>query len=274
MQLSASRVILTGATGGMGQAMVAELCAAGAQVLVVGRQDKALQALVARFDGQVSCLQADLRNAADRARVVQEAQLMDGFNLLINAAGINHFGLFEAMQDSAIEDLIQTNLIATLQLTRALLPLLRAQPQSGVVNIGSTFGSIGYPGFSVYCASKFALRGFSEALRRELADTRVGVLYMSPRATRTDMNSAAVEAMNAELQVNMDSPELVAAQLVKALETDLREVHLGFPERLLVRLNGLLPRLIDKALRRQLPTIQHYATPAIPASTLTTAKDH
>ena len=80
--------------------------------------------------------------------------------------------------------------------------------------------------------------------------------------------------MNAELQVNMDSPELVAAQLVKALETDLREVHLGFPERLLVRLNGLLPRLIDKALRRQLPTIQHYATPAIPASTLSTAKDH
>jgi short-subunit dehydrogenase len=58
-----------------------------------------------------------------------------------------------------------------------------------VVNVGSTYGSIGYPGYASYCATKFALRGFSEALRRELADTRVGVLYVAPRATRTSMNS-------------------------------------------------------------------------------------
>jgi short-subunit dehydrogenase len=262
MQLSASRVLLTGATGGMGQAIVAGLCAAGAQVTVVGRQDQALQALVSRFPGQVNCLQADLRVAEDRARVTHKVEQMHGLDLLINAAGINHFGLFENMQDSTIDDLVQTNLTATMQLTRALLPLLRTQAQSCVVNIGSTFGSLGYPGFSVYCATKFALRGFSEALRRELADTNVGVLYLAPRATRTEMNNAAVEAMNAELQVSMDSPELVAERLVQALDADLREVHLGFPERLFVRLNGLLPRLVDKALRRQLPTIQHYATPA------------
>jgi len=258
MQLSASRVILTGATGGMGQAMVAELCAAGAQVLVVGRQDKALQALVARFDGQVSCLQADLRNAADRARVVQEAQLMDGFNLLINAAGINHFGLFEAMQDSAIEDLIQTNLIATLQLTRALLPLLRAQPQSGVVNIGSTFGSIGYPGFSVYCASKFALRGFSEALRRELADTAVQVVYVAPRATATEMNPAEVNELNRALGNSVDAPEAVASQILRAMENDDRRRFLGWPEKLFVVINGLLPRLVDKAMLKQLPVIRRF----------------
>ena len=262
MQLSASRVLLTGATGGMGRAIVAALCAQGAQVLVVGRQDQALQALVERNPGLVSCLQADLRHPADRANVLRHAQQMGGINLLINAAGINHFGLFENMQEQGIDDLITTNLSATLQLTHAMLPLLRSQPQSCVVNIGSTFGSIGYPGFSVYCATKFALRGFSEALRRELADTNVGVLYIAPRATRTEMNNAAVEAMNAELQVSMDSPELVAERLVQALDADLREVHLGFPERLFVRLNGLLPRLVDKALRRQLPTIRHYASPA------------
>lgn len=262
MQLSASRVLLTGATGGMGRAIVAALCAQGAQVLVVGRQDQALQALVERFPGQVSCLQADLRQAADRASVLRQAQQLGDINLLINAAGINHFGLFENMAEQTISDLIDTNLSATLQLTHLLLPLLRSQPQSCVVNIGSTFGSIGYPGFSVYCATKFALRGFSEALRRELADTNVGVLYIAPRATRTEMNNAAVEAMNAELQVSMDSPELVAERLVQALDADLREVHLGFPEWLFVRLNGLLPRLVDKALRRQLPTIRHYASPA------------
>ena len=226
MQLSASRVLLTGATGGMGRAIVAALCAQGAQVLVVGRQDQSLQALVERNPGLVSCLQADLRHPADRANVLRHAQQMGGINLLINAAGINHFGLFENMQEQGIDDLITTNLSDTLQLTHAMLPLLRSQPQSCVVNIGSTFGSIGYPGFSVYCATKFALRGFSEALRRELADTNVGVLYIAPRATRTEMNNAAVEAMNAELQVSMDSPELVAERLVQALDADLREVHL------------------------------------------------
>lgn len=261
MQLSASQVILTGATGGLGQAMVAALCAQGARVLVVGRQDQALQALVERFPQQVSCLQADLCQSADRAEVVSRARQFKGFNLLINAAGINHFGLFEQMPEAQIETVLQTNLTATLQLTHALLPLLRTQPRACVVNIGSTFGSIGYPGFSVYCASKFALRGFSEALRRELADTRVGVLYLAPRATRTTMNTAAVQAMNARLQVSMDSPEWVAERLVKALANDLREVHLGFPERLLVRLNGLLPDLLDRVLKRQLPTIREYAQP-------------
>jgi short-subunit dehydrogenase len=265
MRLQASSSVLTGATGGLGRAMVDALCAAGVRVLVVGRQQDMLREIRERHPGQVESLHADLRRAEDRAGVVAAARRLPGFNLLINAAGINHFGLFEAMDDARIADLIDTNLTATLQLTRSLLPLLKAADQSCVVNVGSTFGSIGYPGFSTYCASKFALRGFSEALRRELADTRVGVLHLAPRATRTEMNSARVEAMNRVLQVSMDSPERVAAALVRALDRDLREVHLGWPERLLVRLNGLLPRLLDSALRRQLPTIQHFARPTNPA---------
>ncbi len=262
MRLQDSVVVLTGATGGMGQAMVAALCQAGARILLVGRQGTALKGLQRDFGAQVTCVQADLRRPEDRARVVAAARQLPGFNLLINAAGVNHFGLFESMDDAAIADLIDINLIANMQLTRALLPQLKAAQQACVVNIGSTFGSIGYAGFSAYCASKFALRGFSEALRRELADTRVGVLYMAPRATDTEMNSAQVNAMNSALQVATDSPDRVAEQLVSALQRDLREVHLGWPERLFVRLNGLLPSLLDKALRRQLPTIQHFAEPS------------
>lgn len=266
MRLQGSVVVLTGATGGMGQAMVAALCQAGARVLLVGRQAEALHSLEQAFGAQVTGLQADLRLAQDRASVVAAARQMPGFNLLVNAAGINHFGLFESMDDAAIADLIEINLTANLQLTRALLPLLKAAPQACVVNIGSTFGSIGYAGFSAYCASKFALRGFSQALRRELADTRVGVLYLAPRATDTEMNNAQVNAMNSALQVATDRPERVAAQLIKALERDLREVHLGWPERLFVRLNSLLPSLLDKALRRQLPTIQHFAKAPVPGT--------
>lgn len=146
-----------------------------------------------------------------------------------------------------------------MQLTHRLLPLLRQQGRALVVNLGSTFGSIGYPGFTAYCASKFALRGFSEALRRELADTLVKVLYFAPRATQTGMNGAQVVAMNDELNVAMDDPHSVALQLLAAIRREEEERYLGWPEKLFVRLNSLLPRLVDQALRKQLPIIQRFA---------------
>jgi short-subunit dehydrogenase len=172
---------------------------------------------------------------------------------------VNRFGLLEQHDEDAIADIIALNVTSTLQLTRRLLPELLREEQALIVNLGSTFGSIGYPGFTAYCASKFALRGFSEALRRELADTRVNVLYIAPRAARTAMNEAHVVAMNRELNVAMDDPEVVAAAVVKALRNERRESFLGWPERLFVRLNSVVPRLVDQALRKQLPVIKRFA---------------
>jgi short-subunit dehydrogenase len=151
-----------------------------------------------------------------------------------------------------------------MQLTRRMLPWLRQAQTALVVNVGSTFGSIGYPGFTAYCASKFAIRGFSEALRRELADSRIKVLYVAPRATRTAMNAAPVIAMNDELNVAMDQPREVAAQIIGAIRREREELYLGWPEKLFVKLNGLLPRIVDQALRRQLPTIQRFARLDLP----------
>jgi short-subunit dehydrogenase len=146
-----------------------------------------------------------------------------------------------------------------MQLTRRLLPLLLAQPAARIVNVGSIFGYLGYPGHAAYCASKFALRGFSEALRRELADGPVQVTYFAPRATRTAMNGAAMCALNAELGVVMDPPESVAGALVALLEKPASERPLGMPERLFAWLNQVTPRLVDRALLRQLPVIRRYA---------------
>ena len=96
-------------------------------------------------------------------------------------------------------------------------------------------------------------------LRRELADTHVRVLYFAPRTTRTSMNAPSVVAMNDELGVAMDAPEKVAAELLQAIRHEQEERYLGWPERLFVRLNGLLPRVVDQALRKQLPIIQRFA---------------
>jgi short-subunit dehydrogenase len=259
MKLNECRAVITGASGGIGQALVAALLAEGAQLLLIGRQTDALQALAIAHAGKVHVVQADICERSGREAVVAAAQCFGGINTLINAAGVNHFGLLEQHDESAIADLIGLNVTATLQLTHRLLPLLRQQGRALVVNLGSTFGSIGYPGFSAYCASKFALRGFSEALRRELADTQVKVLYFAPRATQTRMNAANVVAMNDELKVAMDDPHSVALQLLAAIRREEEERYLGWPEKLFVRLNSLLPRVVDQALRKQLPIIQRFA---------------
>lgn len=259
MQLSTSRFLITGASGGIGQAMVEQLCSGGAHVLLVGRQSAALQALAQQFPGQVELIFADLRERPGRDAVLAAARNFAGLNGLINLAGVNQFVLLEHQQDEAIADMVAINITATLQLTRHVLPLLRQKPNALLVNVGSTFGSIGYPGFAAYCATKFALRGFSEAMRRELADTHVKVLYVAPRATQTGMNAAAVVELNRELKVRMDDPQAVARQIVRAIEREREELYLGWPEKMFVRLNSLLPRVVDQALRKQLPLIQRFA---------------
>jgi short-subunit dehydrogenase len=184
------------------------------------------------------------------------AQAMEGINLLINAAGVNHFAMLEQLPGREIDAMLNINLHAPIQLTGLMLPMLRSARRAMVVNVGSTFGSIGYAGYTTYCASKFALRGFSEALRRELADTRVGVLYVAPRATRTAMNGPAARALNSALKSNEDTPDAVAAAVVSAIAGDQRELYLGWPERFFVRLNGLLPAVVDRSLRKHLPLIR------------------
>ena len=254
MRLCDCRVVLTGASGGIGQALAEQLCAEGAQVIAVTRQPHALEALQRLYPQRIHSVQADLRSSIGRHAVLDAARRLGGINLLLNAAGVNQFALFEQVDDEQIDDLLAVNLVATLQLTRALLPTLRHQPHALIVNLGS----IGYPGYALYCASKFALRGFSEALRRELADTEVGVLYVAPRATRTSMNSSAAMALNEALNSKVDEPQRVAWQVTRAIERNLAELYLGWPEKLLVRLNGLLPGLVDRAIRKQLPTIRRF----------------
>lgn len=259
MELANCKVLLTGASGGIGQALVEQLCAAGAEVLAVGRDGATLAELMARFPGRVRHVAADLADAAGLDAVAAAAQAGGGVDCVIHAAGVNRFGLLQQQDDAALAQQLTLNLLAPMQLTRRLLPLLRQPRRALLMFVGSTFGTIGFPGFSAYSASKFGLRGFAEALRRELADSGIRVLYLAPRATRTAMNADAVVAMNTELGVAMDPPQQVAAQIVQALRDEAPERALGWPEQLFVRLNRLLPRVVDRALRKQLPTVKRFA---------------
>jgi short-subunit dehydrogenase len=259
-------VLLTGASGGIGQCLALRLAEAGATVYAVGRRADALHALAARArPGAIRPVVADLATA-DGIDAVRRAVAAAPIpvSLLILGAADSRFGLFEHSSVVDVQAQVATNLVAPMLLVRALLPCLTRLPEAGVVGIGSTFGSLGYPGFAAYSASKFGLRGFLEALAREHADTPLRVQYLSPRATRTALNSVAVDAMNAELGVAVDDADQVAAALLKAIEAGTRRRQLGWPERLFARLNGLLPELVDRALAKQLPTVRRFARAAAP----------
>ncbi|WP_223449406.1 MULTISPECIES: SDR family oxidoreductase [unclassified Pseudomonas] len=256
MQLHEARVVLTGASGGIGMEIASALCAAGARVLAVARHQESLLPLLARYPQNVHWVAADLTLPFDRHKVLAAVEAIGGINLLINAAGVNHFAMLEQLDDSDINAMLAVNVSAPICMTKLLLPQLKQADSAMVVNVGSTYGSIGYPGYASYCATKFALRGFSEALRRELADTRVSVLYVAPRATRTSMNSAAAQALNDALKANVDDPKTVASAALHAIAGDHRDLYLGWPERFFVRLNSLLPNLVDRGLRKQLPLIR------------------
>ena len=259
-------VLLTGASGGIGQCLALRLAEAGATVYAVGRRADALHALAARArPGAIRPVVADLAttDGIDAVRRAVAAAPIP-VSLLILGAADSRFGLFEHSSVVDVQAQVATNLVAPMLLVRALLPCLMRLPESGVVGIGSTFGSLGYPGFAAYSASKFGLRGFLEALAREHADTPLRVQYLSPRATRTALNSVAVDAMNAELGVAVDDADHVAVALLEAIQAGTRRRQLGWPERLFARLNGLLPELVDRALAKQLPTVRRFARAAAP----------
>jgi len=266
MHFERRHILITGASGGIGAALAQALATEHASLLLHGRNQTALSTLADQCrqlgaSSVITCC-ADLTSPVGRERLIHCVDsAFSQLDTLINNAGISCFQLFDQQTPEQIEQLISTNISAPLLLTRALIqPLLKQADEPPVIlNIGSAFGAIGFPGYSTYCASKGALRLFSEALAREYADTRLRVQYLAPRATRTAINSEQANAMTAATGSSCDSPERVAKVALKLLRSGRAQAAVGWPEKLLVRLNGLRPELISQVLSKQLDKIKHFA---------------
>lgn len=259
MQLNGARIILTGASGGLGSALAAQLAAAGAALLLTGRDALALARIDMPDGCEYQCLQADLDSAAGIAATVAAARDFR-VNILINNAGVGGFGLLAEQDWRDVERILAINLAAPVRLTQALLPWLSAQPEAAVVNVGSAFGSIPFAGFAAYSAAKAGLHGFSQALRRELADSAVRVIHVAPRTIDTPINSSAARALNKALGNATDTPQTVAGHIVAMLRDNTPERHIGFPESLFAWLNGFAPSLVDRGVRGKLAKIKQHAT--------------
>jgi short-subunit dehydrogenase len=261
MSGTACSAILTGGGGGIGTAIAQAIAPQCAVLLLVGRDAARLAATARAVERPgLAChvVLADLTTAEGRNAVAQAASGFD-IDLLINNAGTSEFAWFADQSEASVERILDVNALAPMLLTQRLLPQLQRRKSATIVNVGSIYGYLGYPGCASYSASKFALRGFTEALRRELADGPVRVLYFAPRATRTALNDDALTALNAELGTTMDAPEWVAHELVALLRRPVRERLLGMPEKLFARVNQVLPGLVDSGLRKQLDTIRNFA---------------
>ncbi len=258
MQLRDKLVLVTGATGGIGHALCERLSAAGATLVMNGLHLQALQDMKALLGLHHHAVVADISDADGRTRIVEACQAAGGVDVVINLAGILDCNLFANQSDAGIERLLQINTVAPILLTHQLLPQLLRKPQARIVNVGSIFGSIGHPGFATYCASKAAVKMFSEALARELADTRVSVGYIAPRATNTPLNSDKVNNLNTALGNATDSPAIVADAIFAMAHNNSRLCYLGWPEKLFVRLNAVLPGVVHNALVGKLPLIKQF----------------
>ena len=265
--MSGFHTVLTGASGGIGAEIAAALAPHCAYLVLAGRDEDRLRTLhdtLLRRNPSLRLVTVagDLGHEVT-FRHIQHAALASTrpLDLLINNAGINEFHEFETQDAASISRQLHVNLYAPIALSHLLLPLLHRAPKGQIINVGSMLGYIGYPGYATYCASKFGLRGFTEALRRELSESTISVRYFAPRTTATKLNSRAVSAMQRELRMAEDSPKSVAARLVRFIFSDASECRIGFPDAFYALLNQLLPGITDRAIASQLRIVRKYLSP-------------
>jgi len=262
MQLEGKRALITGAGSGIGRALAIEASRLGMTVALCGRRAEALHETLSLMtaSGRHLRLRGDITDPAVRRGMRDYLwRQWGGLEVLVNNAGVITAGPLARATDRELECLAATNIVAPLALIREMLPLLRRAAPARIVNIGSIFGDIAYPLFAAYSGSKFALRGASMALRRELLPYGIGVTYAAPRATRTEA-AKAYDPLLEPMRIRLDDPSEVAAQIWRAVARELDSAYARGPERLFVLIQRLIPRLIDRAIAAQMadPRLKDY----------------
>ncbi|MCH2115055.1 MAG: SDR family NAD(P)-dependent oxidoreductase [Pirellulales bacterium] len=255
--LTGRRILLTGASSGIGRALAIELARRQSHLLLIARRAQALTELVdalpAMGAASAGCLIGDVTDAGLRERAVGKAHSMwEGLDLLVNCAGVSAHGRFADGSAETLRTVMETNFFSAVELTRLALPLLVASSDSVVVNIGSILGHRGVPHNNEYCGSKFALRGWSEAVRPELWNAGIDMLQVSPGTTETGLFDSLV-AQTGSTPWNEQrgiSPEQVARQVVRALERRKQQIYPNWRGRALVLVNRYCPGFVNRLMRR------------------------
>ena len=223
MQLGGTTALLTGASGGIGQATARALHARGARVLLNGRRAAVLDELRAALGDNAEVLRADLADTAGVAALARSAGAVD---VLVANAGLPASGPLDGFTPEQIDRALDVNLRAPMQLTRALVPGMVERGRGHVVLVSSLAGKVASVGSAVYSATKFGLRGFGAGLRQDLHGTGVGVTVVFPSFVR-DAGMYAETEVDLPPWVGTRTPEDVARAVVRGIEENSAEIDVA-----------------------------------------------
>lgn len=240
------RVLVTGATSGIGHAVARAFSEQGARVVGTGRDQTRLGELAGHVELAMT-LDVTKQHSVDTATQAAMARL-GGLDVLVNCAGIGAFGSVQDCPEDELLRLLQVNLVGVSRVTRAVLPTLVAQDSGVIVQVGSVAGHRGLPNQAAYCATKHALVGWSEALRAELQGTGVHVVRVAPPAVDTPFfeNAGAPSFRADHPDLTLLSAESVAASVVQAAAERPREVVLTARARVLRAADRVAPDVVGR----------------------------
>ena len=252
------RALITGGSSGIGAAIAEQLAHQGASIFLVARHKErldqaatALHALATETGQKVDVAVADVSDPAQAADAVKQCeQRFGGIDLLINSAGITRPGYVEDMHLDAFRAQMDTNFMGVVHMVRAALPAMIARRDGWIANLSSAAGLKGVFGYAAYSASKFAVVGYSEALRSELVRHNIGVTVICPPDTRTPMLAGETphrpyETAYLAAKGKVLEPDVVARALLRGIEKRKSLVVPGFDSKFLRFANGIAPDTLD-----------------------------
>jgi len=247
--------VVTGASSGIGRCLTKLLIARGATVVAVARRGDRVESLRQSCHQRVVPVIGDITDSELREKVVKAAAgIRDGeIDLLVNNAGIGAIGSFADASPERLRRVMEVNFFAPVELTRMMLPHLRKGRAAVICNMCSVLGHRAVPLKSEYCASKFAMHGWSDSLRAELAADGIQVTLISPSTTRSEFFDSLVdtEAGQESASIGSWSPEKVAAQTLGAICSRRSERICSLAGKALVYGDRLSPPLMNALLAKK-----------------------
>jgi short-subunit dehydrogenase len=251
------RVLVTGASQGIGRAIAALAARRGMRVLASARKLDLLNQLAdeARKDGHtLEVVQADVATPEGREAMVRAAkEKFGGLDVLINNAGIGATGHFADSSPETLRAIFETNFFGTVEATRLFLPVLREGKTPAVINVSSILGRRAIPGRSLYCASKFAIEGWTQAIRAEFARFDIDVITINPGLTQTNFSQNMLEKNARQSLDHMRgmTSEQVAEATLDALAAGKKTVNLTLQGKALLFAARFLPGLVDRVSKKK-----------------------
>lgn len=261
-KVKSTTVVITGATSGIGRATALEFARAGAKVVIAGRRVERLRELAAEIEakgGEVLAVQTDVAEEVQvEALITQTLERFGRIDTLVNNAGVAMAAKFDEQSMADFRRVMEVNFWGAVYACKAAVPHMKQQKNGVIINVSSAFGKRGMPFETAYCASKFALAGFSEALRAEVMSDGIDVSTIFPGAVETEIFEQAANQAGLELPAFI--PKFPARELAKIIVRDARypqpEIVLAADAIGIDLMNKFAPGLFDLALGWAVPFVE------------------